>query len=101
MLLRVLLSRYFVLPLGIAHYFLVFQHQSLLPLPVLILYQLIMRGRTPESTFLGAIGSVGIFAVFKVEANLVEALLGDKIFAFRTKVAAIDDGINEFIRTGP
>lgn len=59
-----------------------------------------MRRRTPESTFLRAVRTVGVFGVLEVKSDFVKALFGDEVFAFGAKVAAIDDGVNEGVRVG-
>ena len=59
-----------------------------------------MRRCTPQTALFGAVCSVGVFSVFEVEADLVEALFGDKVFALRTEITAVDDGINKLVRVG-
>ena len=59
-----------------------------------------MRRRAPQATLLRAIRAIGVFGVFEVEADLVEALLGDEIFALGAEVAAVDDGVDEGVRVG-
>ena len=59
-----------------------------------------MGGGAAEPRLLRAVGAVGVFGVFEVEANLVEAFLGDEVLAFWSEVAAIDEGIDEGVRVG-
>ena len=56
-----------------------------------------MCRRAAEAAFLGAIGSIGVFAVFEIETYFVETLLGDKVLAFGTKIAAVDYGVDELV----
>lgn len=35
--------------------------------------------------------------MLEIEANFVETLLGNEIFAFRTKISAVNDGIDKLI----
>lgn len=56
-----------------------------------------MRSCATKSTLLGSVGSAGICAILQIEANLVEALFGDEVFAFWTEVAAVDYGVYELV----
>lgn len=56
-----------------------------------------MGGRRTKSRFLRTVGTVGIFPVLEIEADLIKAFLADKILTFWTEVAAIDDSVNEVI----
>ena len=38
--------------------------------------------------------------MFEVEADFVEALFGDEVFAVGAEVAAVDDGVNEVVGVG-
>jgi len=55
-------------------------------------------GGGAQAALLGAVGAVGVLAVLEVEADLVEALLGDEVFALGAQVAAVDDGVDELVR---
>ena len=57
-----------------------------------------MRRCTSKAAFFGSISTIGVFAMFKVEANFVEAFFGDKVFALGAKVSTVDDCIDEFVR---
>ena len=35
--------------------------------------------------------------MLEVEANFVEALLGDEVLAFRTEIAAVDYGVDKLV----
>lgn len=59
-----------------------------------------MGGGAAETAFLGAVGAGRVFAVFEVEADFIEALFGDEVFAVGTEVAAIDNGVDEIVGVG-
>lgn len=110
-LLRVLLPRDLVLPLRIAHHLLVLQHQPLFPPSSscppsspsssrLHGNKLIMRRRAPQPAFFRPVRPVGVFAVLEIEADLVEALFRDEVFALGAQVSSVDDGVDEFVWVG-
>lgn len=104
MLLHMHDPRNFILPLRVGHHLLVLEHQPLSSLssvfPTRRRQQLVVGGGAAEAAFLGAVGAGRVFAVFEVEADFVEALFGDKVFAVRAQVAAIDDGVDEVVGVG-
>ena len=53
-----------------------------------------------KAGFFSPVRTVGILAVLKIKPDLVEALLGDKILTFRTKISAVDDSVDELRRIG-
>ncbi len=59
-----------------------------------------MRRRAPQSTLLRPIRARGIFPMFQVIPDLVEALFGDEVFALGAEVAAVDEGVDEGVRVG-
>ena len=93
MLLCVYLARDFVLALWIRDYFFVFEHQSFAVGAIFCGEEFVMSSCTSQSAFLGSVGAVGVFPMFQVEADFVEALLGDEVFTFGTEVATVDDGV--------
>lgn len=58
-----------------------------------------MCGCTSKPALLRPVGSVGVFAVFEVEANFIEALLGYEVVIL-AQIATIDDGIDQLIGIG-
>ena len=93
MLLCVYLARDFVLALRVRNYFFVFEHQSFAVGAVFCGKEFIMSSCTSQSAFLGSVCAVGVFPMFQVEADFVEALLGDEVFTFGTEVATVNDGV--------
>jgi hypothetical protein len=59
--------------------------------------ELVVCGCGPQTAFFGTVGTIGVFAVLEVEANLVKALFGDKVVVL-AQVAPIDDGVDELPR---
>ena len=59
--------------------------------------ELIVGCSGAQTTLFGSIGTIGIFAVFEVETNLVKALFRYKIIIL-TEIATVDDGIDELSR---
>lgn len=59
-----------------------------------------MRRRAPQPAFLRAVRTSGIFAVFEIIPDFIEALFGDEVFAFGAEVAAVDEGVDEGVRVG-
>lgn len=55
-----------------------------------------MCGSGAEARFFCTICTVGVFAVLEVVMNFVESFFADEVFAFRAKIAAVDDGVHEF-----
>lgn len=103
MLMRVNVAGNLVLALRITDDFLVFQHQPFIVFPFVTVFggkQLVVSSSTPQTTLLGAISPVGVFAVLEIEANLVKSLLGHIIFPVWTEVSPIDDGINKLFWIG-
>ncbi len=85
------LSRNLILPLRIGHDLLVLEHEPLAALDarldearVVARHELVVRGGAAETAFLRPVRPVRVFAVLEVEADLVEALFGHEVFAFRT-----------------
>ena len=56
-----------------------------------------MRCGTTETALFCSIGTMGVFAILEIEANLVEPLLGYKLIIL-SQVSAIYDGINKLAR---
>lgn len=96
------LSGNLILPLRVGDDLLVLEHQPLATLRthdlVVARHELVVRGRATEPAFFRPVRPVRVLAVLEVEADLVEALFGYEVFALRTQVAAVDDGVDEFVR---
>jgi hypothetical protein len=71
-------ARNFVLALRIRNDFFALEPE-LLRLVVIPWCQLVMGGCRAQATLLGAVSPVRVFAIFEVEADLVEALFGHKV----------------------
>lgn len=56
-----------------------------------------MCGGAAEAAFLRSVGSAGVGTMFEVVAYLIEAFFGDKVFAFWTKIAAVDDSVDQVV----
>ena len=98
------LSRNLILALRVGDDLLILEHQPLTTLGsgggglVVAGDELVVGGGGAQAALLGAVGAVGVLAMLEVEANLVEALLGDEVFALGAQVAAVDDGVDELVR---
>ena len=100
MCLGVYLSRDLVLSLWVSYNLFILQHQSLILTPVLRWKQLIVRRSAPQTAFLRPISAIRVLSVFEIESDLVEAFFRDKVFAFWTEVATINNSIYELVRMG-
>lgn len=90
------ISRYFILLLRIRNNFFTLEPQ-LLGFVAICRSELVVRRSTAETALLGSVGTIRVFLVFQVEADLIEAFFGDKV-VFSTKVAAVYDGVDEIPR---
>lgn len=59
-----------------------------------------MSCRASKPAFLCTVRSVGVFGVLEIKPYFVEALFGDKVFAFGAEVAAIDNGVDQGVGVG-
>lgn len=59
-----------------------------------------MRSGAAKSALFRSVGSAGVGAVFEIIAYLVETFFGHKVFAFRTEIAAVNDGVDEVVWMG-
>ncbi len=84
--------RNLILLLRVGDDLLVFEHETV------IVQQLVVNGGAAQATLFGAIRAIGVFTVLEVEFDLVEALLGDKVFPVGTQISAVDDCIYQFVR---
>lgn len=86
----------FVLPGWVGYDLLVLEHE-LVPLEELI----VSRG-TAQPALFRTICAVGVFAIFEVEADLVEAFFANELFAVPGRqVSSVYDGIDESIGVAP
>ena len=96
-------ARDLVLPLRVGDDFFVLEHEAVGRIGAVrgvAGQELVVRRGAAEAAFLRAVRPRGVFAVFEVEADFVEAFFGDKVFAVGAEVAAVDDGVDEVVGVG-
>jgi hypothetical protein len=83
----------FILLLGVSNNLFPLQ-PKLLRLFILGGRQFVVCGSTAESTLLRSVGTIRIFPILEIEADLIEAFLGYKVI-FLAEITTIYDGIDE------